>query len=86
MASYASALNQVFMNIINNAIDALEVSDTNFQPTITIQTELKKSNILIRIADNGIGMSKSVQNKIFNPFFTTKSVGSGTGLGLSTSY
>ena len=83
---YASALNQVFMNIINNAIDALEVSDTNFQPTITIQTELKKSNILIRIADNGIGMSKSVQNKIFNPFFTTKSVGSGTGLGLSTSY
>ncbi|MBE8986204.1 ATP-binding sensor histidine kinase [Nostoc sp. LEGE 12450] len=83
---YASALNQVFMNIINNAIDALEVSDTNFQPTITIQTELKKSNILIRIEDNGIGMSKSVQNKIFNPFFTTKSVGSGTGLGLSTSY
>ncbi|MEH2369354.1 trifunctional serine/threonine-protein kinase/ATP-binding protein/sensor histidine kinase [Nostoc sp.] len=83
---YASALNQVFMNIINNAIDALEVSDTNSQPTITIKTELKKSNILIRIADNGIGMSKSVQNKIFNPFFTTKSVGSGTGLGLSTSY
>ncbi|MEH1939113.1 MAG: AAA family ATPase [Nostoc sp.] len=83
---YASALNQVFMNIINNAIDALEVSDTNSQPTITIQTELKKSNILIRIADNGIGMSKSVQHKIFNPFFTTKSVGSGTGLGLSTSY
>ncbi|MDZ8262653.1 AAA family ATPase [Nostoc sp. ChiQUE01b] len=84
---YASALNQVFMNIINNAIDALEISDTNRQPTIVIQTELKESNkILISIADNGIGMIKSVQNKIFNPFFTTKSVGSGTGLGLSTSY
>ncbi|MEH2259575.1 trifunctional serine/threonine-protein kinase/ATP-binding protein/sensor histidine kinase [Nostoc sp.] len=84
---YASALNQVFMNIINNAIDALEISDTNRQLTIVIQTELKESNkILISIADNGIGMSKSVQNQIFNPFFTTKSVGSGTGLGLSTSY
>ncbi|MBN4006249.1 ATP-binding sensor histidine kinase [Nostoc sp. LPT] len=84
---YVSALNQVFMNIINNAIDALKTSDKNRQPTIVIKTELKESNkILISIADNGIGMSKSVQNKIFNPFFTTKSVGSGTGLGLSTSY
>jgi signal transduction histidine kinase len=84
---YASALNQVFMHLINNAIDALEEFDTNCQPTIIIQTELREQeNVAIRIADNGIGMSKSVQNKIFNPFFTTKSVGSGTGLGLSTSY
>ncbi|WP_265271618.1 ATP-binding sensor histidine kinase [Nostoc sp. KVJ3] len=84
---YASALNQVFMNIINNAIDALESSDENFQPNIIIQTEFTESKkVIIRIADNGIGMSKSVQNKIFNPFFTTKPVGSGTGLGLSTSY
>ncbi|MEH2467872.1 MAG: ATP-binding protein [Nostoc sp.] len=42
--------------------------------------------MLIRIADNGLGMSKSILNKIFNPFFTTKPVGSGTGLGLSISY
>ncbi|MEH2078248.1 MAG: AAA family ATPase [Nostoc sp.] len=84
---YASALNQVFMNIINNAIDALEESDINRQPTIIIQTEFTESKkVVIRIADNGIGMSESVQNKIFNPFFTTKPVGSGTGLGLSTSY
>ncbi|MEH1827893.1 MAG: AAA family ATPase [Nostoc sp.] len=84
---YASALNQVFMNIINNAIDALESSDTNCQPTIIIQTEfIEYKKVVIRIADNGIGMSESVQNKIFNPFFTTKSIGSGTGLGLSTSY
>ncbi|MEH2056589.1 MAG: AAA family ATPase [Nostoc sp.] len=84
---YASALNQVFMNLINNAIDALESSDINLQPTITIQTEFTESKkVIIRIVDNGIGMSKSVQNKIFNPFFTTKPVGSGTGLGLSTSY
>ncbi|MEH2352440.1 trifunctional serine/threonine-protein kinase/ATP-binding protein/sensor histidine kinase [Nostoc sp.] len=84
---YASALNQVFMNIINNAIDALEESDINRQPTIIIQTEFREAKkVVIRIADNGIGMSESVQNKIFNPFFTTKSIGSGTGLGLSTSY
>ncbi|MEH1945934.1 MAG: AAA family ATPase [Nostoc sp.] len=84
---YASALNQVFMNIINNAIDALEESDINRQPTIIIQTEFREAKkVVICIADNGIGMSESVQNKIFNPFFTTKSIGSGTGLGLSTSY
>jgi signal transduction histidine kinase len=84
---YASALNQVFMNIINNAIDALEESEKNPQPTITIHTEFTEANkIIIRIADNGTGMSQSVLNKIFNPFFTTKPVGSGTGLGLSTSY
>ncbi|MEH2093552.1 trifunctional serine/threonine-protein kinase/ATP-binding protein/sensor histidine kinase [Nostoc sp.] len=84
---YASALNQVFMNILNNAIDALEESDINRQPTIIIQTEFREAKkVIIRIADNGIGMSESVQNKIFNPFFTTKPVGSGTGLGLSTSY
>ncbi|MEH2261905.1 trifunctional serine/threonine-protein kinase/ATP-binding protein/sensor histidine kinase [Nostoc sp.] len=84
---YASALNQVFMNIITNAIDALEKSHTNPQPTIIIHTEFRDSKkLIIRIADNGVGMSESVKNNIFNPFFTTKSVGSGTGLGLSTSY
>ena len=84
---YASALNQVFMNILNNAIDALEASEKNSQPTIIIQTELKEpKKVIIRIADNGIGISETVRNNIFNPFFTTKSVGSGTGLGLSTSY
>ncbi|MBD2440274.1 ATP-binding sensor histidine kinase [Nostoc sp. FACHB-110] len=84
---YAAALNQVFMNIINNAIDALEISDKICQPTIKIQTELTQvKTLLIRIADNGVGMSQSIQNHIFNPFFTTKPVGSGTGLGLSTSY
>ncbi|AFY44031.1 ATP-binding sensor histidine kinase [Nostoc sp. PCC 7107] len=83
---YASALNQVFMNIINNAIDALEISDV-CQPSIIIHTEFKEQkNVIIRIQDNGIGISNSVQHQIFNPFFTTKSVGSGTGLGLSTSY
>ncbi|MCW5313409.1 AAA family ATPase [Nostoc sp. KVJ3] len=84
---YASALNQVFMNIINNAIDALEELDVNRQPIIVIRTEfLKPQKVLICIADNGVGISESVKNKIFNPFFTTKPIGRATGLGLSTSY
>ena len=80
---YARQLNQVFMNIIINAIDALEKS---LNPQIKISTEIKGSSILIRIADNGMGITPEVQQKIFNPFFTTKPVGKGTGLGLSTSY
>ncbi|MEM7714100.1 MAG: ATP-binding protein [Cyanobacteria bacterium P01_A01_bin.68] len=83
---YASKLNQVFMNIIGNGIDALRDKQEK-EPRITIRTsQLDSQNILISIADNGIGMSKLVVNQIFDPFFTTKPVGSGTGLGLSTSY
>ncbi len=82
---YASQLNQVFLNIIGNAVDALR--DKQDKPIITISTSLKDNqNILISIQDNGVGISKSILNKIFDPFFTTKPVGSGTGLGLSTSY
>ena len=86
---YASQLNQVFMNILNNAIDALRMERaTPVQvPTITISTEVTPSNwVNIRIADNGPGIGEQIQTKIFDPFYTTKPVGSGTGLGLSTSY
>jgi signal transduction histidine kinase len=92
---YVGALNQVFMNILSNAIDALEMGSDNWGitsetfslPTIRIRTELQDTNrVLIRIADNGTGMSESILKNIFNPFFTTKPVGSGTGLGLSISY
>ncbi|MEO1431989.1 MAG: AAA family ATPase [Cyanobacteria bacterium J06633_8] len=83
---YASALNQVFINIIGNAIYALREKHEN-KPFIKIKTSLKdKNNILISISDNGVGINQSVLNKIFDPFYTTKAVGSGTGLGLSTSY
>ncbi|MEM6401505.1 MAG: AAA family ATPase [Cyanobacteria bacterium P01_D01_bin.116] len=83
---YASELNQVFLNIITNGIDALREKQEN-QPKITIGTSFKDNkNILISIKDNGIGIAKIVLNRIFDPFFTTKAVGSGTGLGLSTSY
>ncbi|MGB5960161.1 MAG: cache domain-containing protein [Coleofasciculaceae cyanobacterium] len=90
----ASQLNQVFMNILTNAIDALEECDkqrTELElvqtPTIKIITSLvEKKWIKIQISDNGSGIPESLQKQIFDPFFTTKPVGKGTGLGLSISY
>jgi signal transduction histidine kinase len=72
------------LNILTNAIDALDVSSN---ATIWIKTYLSQNNyIAIEIADNGIGMSQDILSKIFDPFFTTKAVGKGTGLGLSICY
>ncbi|MEH2391997.1 MAG: ATP-binding protein [Nostoc sp.] len=89
---YASQLNQVFMNIFVNAIDALETSANNSQwsavnPQIQIRTELIDEKwIAVSISDNGLGINEQVLSKLFDPFFTTKAVGKGTGLGLSISY
>ncbi|MEP6582314.1 ATP-binding protein, partial [Microcoleus vaginatus GB2-A3] len=92
---YPGQLNQVFMNIIANGIDALEERDTHRSPTqikenystILIVTEvIDCDRVRIRIADNGTGVTEEVRSKLFDPFFTTKPVGSGTGLGLSISY
>ncbi len=97
---YAGQLNQVFMNVIGNGIDALEERDAQrsleeikaHPSKITIRSAVVMGNngsggrVVIRIADNGKGMPESVQAKIFDPFFTTKPVGKGTGLGLSISY
>ncbi|MEG4282099.1 MASE1 domain-containing protein [Microcoleus sp. A006_D1] len=87
---YAGQLNQVLMNILNNAIDALMSQargNEGFMPTIAIATEIIDSQwVKIRIKDNGTGISPSTQERIFDPFFTTKPVGQGTGLGLSISY
>ncbi|MEH2051707.1 GAF domain-containing sensor histidine kinase [Nostoc sp.] len=88
---YPGQLNQVFMNILTNAIDALEESmvsiRTNHKPQIRICTEILDSKfVVIRIADNGLGMAEDVRKRLFDPFFTTKPVGKGTGLGLSISY
>ena len=109
---YASQLNQVFMNILNNAIDALEeghrldiAEGIGTHPTITITTANVNPDlesvaalgissvtvppiplVMIRIADNGAGMTADVQKHLFDPFFTTKPVGKGTGLGLAISY
>jgi signal transduction histidine kinase len=78
---YPGKLNQVFMNIINNAADAIKDKGT-----ITIRTSSEGGSVLVSIKDNGIGMPDKVRKKIFEPFFTTKDVGQGTGLGLSISF
>jgi len=85
---FAGQLNQVFMNIISNAIDALEEKkENNLSPTIIIRTELcDPDSIIIRIADNGLGIPAQAKKQLFDAFFTTKPVGKGTGLGLSISY
>ncbi|MEM8614358.1 MAG: GAF domain-containing protein, partial [Cyanobacteria bacterium P01_H01_bin.105] len=87
---YASHLNQVFMNILVNAVDAFEEISylDNQVPEIQISTRWQKSQnfLLIEFSDNGPGISKKTLANIFNPFFTTKPVGKGTGLGLSISY
>jgi two-component system, NtrC family, sensor kinase len=86
---YPGQLNQVFMNILSNAIDALEEAmEKNFiQPQIQIRTQqITPEIVTIHIIDNALGMQETQIAKIFDPFFTTKSVGKGTGLGLSISY
>ncbi len=81
---YPGQLNQVFMNILNNAIQA--IPEDRKDGEITIYTENQAENIIIRIKDNGVGMSEQVKRRIFEPFFTTKPVGVGTGLGLSITF
>jgi two-component system NtrC family sensor kinase len=91
---YPGQLNQVFMNIIENAIDALETQKQhkqNFTPQLQIGTYLDRSSgkvpqAVVCIRDNGIGIPENERDSIFDPFFTTKPVGQGTGLGLSISY
>ncbi|MEA3415997.1 MAG: ATP-binding protein, partial [Thermodesulfobacteriota bacterium] len=74
-------LQQVFINIVNNAIDAI-----NKDGVIRLITKAQDKGVLVSIADTGPGMPEELQKKIFDPFFTTKPTGKGTGLGLSTSY
>jgi signal transduction histidine kinase len=77
------------MNLLTNAIDALEESMVKYsgmitKPQIIIRTEIiDDQQVVIRIADNGIGIPEEVKQRLFDPFFTTKPVGKGTGLGLS---
>ena len=87
---YAGQLNQVFMNLLANAIDAVEESNHGrkygeIANKITVKTEFSdnQKQVIIRIQDNGIGMTEAVQKKIFDDLFTTKEVGKGTGLGLA---
>ncbi|KAB2814247.1 sensor histidine kinase [Phaeocystidibacter luteus] len=85
---YAGKLNQVFMNILNNAAQAIKSNpEQKERGKIVIATrKLSDTHVEVRITDNGPGMPDSVKKKIFEPFFTTKPVGEGTGLGLSIVY
>jgi PAS domain S-box-containing protein len=74
-------LEQVFLNIINNALHAMSGGGV-----LTIMTTLTNAKIEIRFSDTGHGIKKEYRSKIFDPLFTTKKVGDGTGLGLSVSY
>jgi len=92
---YPGQLNQVLMNVLANAIDALDQVNANrsyqeieANPSqISIRTSISNSqSVEIAIADNAGGMPEEVKNRIFNPFFTTKPVGKGTGMGMAISY
>ncbi|MEH2183002.1 sensor histidine kinase [Nostoc sp.] len=89
---YIGQMNQVFMNILANAIDALDEAIiygkmSNLIPQIQIATEIDSEQlVVIRIADNGIGIPERLKKRLFEPLFTTKTVGKGTGLGLSIAY
>ncbi|MBD2699917.1 histidine kinase [Spirosoma sp. BT702] len=87
----AQDVGRVLLNLFTNAFYAVQQrqkiqKEPGYQPTVSITTRCENKQAIIRVSDNGTGMPKSVQKKIFQPFFTTKPTGEGTGLGLSLSY
>ena len=84
--AYPMQLKQVFMNLLVNAYQAIESRDDGAPGVIRIETEADDREVRIRISDSGVGMEPSVRARIFDPFYTTKAIGVGTGLGLSTSF
>jgi signal transduction histidine kinase len=74
-------LNQVWTNLLDNAIDAL-----NGEGAISLITRCENNYVMVEVADNGPGIPPAILPRIFEPFFTTKGVGAGTGMGLDTSY
>jgi signal transduction histidine kinase len=78
-------INQVFLNILINAAHAIGdvVGNSGDKGTITIATRRGDHEVVVSIADTGTGISPEIRDKIFNPFFTTKEVGKGTGQGLA---
>ena len=78
--AFASELNQVWTNLIDNAVDAMKGMGT-----LTVRTRWEHPWVVVEIEDDGQGIPKENQSKIFDPFFTTKGPGEGTGLGLNIS-
>jgi len=79
--AYAAELNQVWTNIIDNALQAM--GDTG---TLTIRTQAEDDYVVVKISDTGPGIPADVMDRIFEPFFTTKPIGQGTGLGLDIAF
>ncbi|HMG90425.1 MAG TPA: ATP-binding protein [Chryseolinea sp.] len=83
-------IGRVILNLVNNAFYAVSVKRNlnlpGYEPIVKIKTESMGDEVLISVIDNGVGMSDKVAAKIFQPFYTTKAPGEGTGLGLSLSY
>ena len=85
-------ISRVLLNLFTNAFYAVQQrqkqagSESGYQPTVSVRTRCAGSGVVIKVIDNGTGMSAEVQQKIFQPFFTTKPTGEGTGLGLSLAY
>jgi signal transduction histidine kinase len=79
-------IEQVFINIFINALDAMNAKDREQEHTLKIVTESKNDTVEVRISDTGIGMKSEVCKRAFESFFTTKEIGKGTGLGLFISY
>jgi signal transduction histidine kinase len=79
--AYGSELNQVWTNIMDNAIDAMES-----RGELALHTRARNGDVIVEIVDNGPGIPSELQPRIFEPFFTTKAPGVGTGLGLHIAY
>jgi signal transduction histidine kinase len=88
--AYPQEITRVFLNLIANGFYAAskrkETSDDTFEPSLSAATKDLGRKVEIRIRDNGTGVSQDVRERMFNPFFTTKPAGEGTGLGLSMSH
>ena len=87
---YPQEITRVFLNLISNGFYAAtkrkEAGGEGFEPTLSASTRSRGNKVEIRIRDNGTGIPLEVKEKMFNPFFTTKPAGEGTGLGLSMSH
>ena len=83
-------IGRVVLNLINNAFysvsEKCKQQPNNYQPAVSVSTKKSGDNVLISVRDYGNGIPDSIKEKIFQPFFTTKPTGQGTGLGLSLTY
>ena len=83
-------LGRVVLNLITNAFyavnDRKKLNEPGYDPLVSVTTQKMENKVIIKVRDNGMGVPQKVQEKIFQPFFTTKPTGEGTGLGLSMSY